>query len=35
MERVRIGEYIIKFKDDILFKELLKKILIFKREFMD
>lgn len=35
MERVMIGEYLIKFKDDILFKELLRKVLIFKREIMD
>lgn len=35
MERVRIGEYLIKFKDDILFKELLRKVMIFKREILD
>lgn len=35
MERVRIGEYLIKFKVDILFKELLRIILIFKREILD
>lgn len=35
MVRVRIGEYLIKFRDDILFKELLRKVLIFKREILD
>lgn len=35
MVRVRIGGYLIKFRDDILFKELLRKVLIFKREILD
>lgn len=35
MERVRIGEYLNKFKVDILFKELLRKVLIFKGEILD
>lgn len=35
MVRVRIGGYLIKFRDDILFKELLRKVLVFKREILD
>lgn len=35
MEWVRIGEYCIKFMDEELFKEVLRRVLIFKREILD